>query len=216
MAGVPRLYSRKKKGMRREADHYPTPQSAIDPLMWEARTTGMAANWRRILDLGCGDGRLGTAAAAAHKAAGGGNSFVLGVESDAERAEVARHNGLAVANRTLEQLGHPRMTVDLNIANPPFSQFEEFLDFAHAQRGPCDIVFLLRLNALGAQKRYDFWTKREPPVIRVLSERPSFTAKATGVRNTDSTEYAWFIWPRRGLTLPPLGWYAPSSAKEAS
>lgn len=77
------------------------------------------------------------------------------------------------------------------ITNPPFSIAETFLrkTFEISKKNDSDVIMLLRLNFLGAQKRKTFWSEFPVSKIYVLSKRPSFTGKGT-----DSTEYAWFIW----------------------
>lgn len=77
--------------------------------------------------------------------------------------------------------------VDLILTNPPYSLAEEFI--TKALKDANTVIMLLRLNFLGAQKRYNFWINNVPDTIFVLSKRPSFTGKGT-----DSTEYAWFVW----------------------
>lgn len=89
---------------------------------------------------------------------------------------------------------------DVVITNPPFSLALEFLTKALAE---CHtVVFLLRLNFLGAQKRREFWQENPPSHLFVQSQRPSFTGGGT-----DSTEYAWFVWDRLGICKRPPGVY---------
>lgn len=73
------------------------------------------------------------------------------------------------------------------ITNPPFSLALEFCD--HALRLAPEVIMLLRLNFLGAQKRHEWWRHHEPNALYILSERPDFTGGGG-----DSTEYAWFVW----------------------
>lgn len=79
--------------------------------------------------------------------------------------------------------------VDLIITNPPFSLAKEFIEKAITEANT--VIMLLRINFLGAQKRYTWWVENEPSTLYVLSKRPSFTG--TG---TDSTEYAWYVWDK--------------------
>lgn len=185
--------------------------------MQEMLINGEAKNWSHILDLGCGDGRLGRSAAGAYRFAHGSSvaePYIEGVEENLERAQQATALGMDYVHcKRLDEMRQPAISIQtLVIANPPFSQFEEFLDYAMklADRNlNTSVMFLLRLNALGAQKRYDFWRGHRRPALRVLSQRPSFT----GDGHTDSTEYAWYLWRRGGVewgdNWPALNWYAP-------
>ena len=90
--------------------------------------------------------------------------------------------------------------VDLIVTNPPFSIALEFLQ--KSLRESKTVVYLLRLNFLGSQKRKQFWTDNPPTHTFVLSKRPSFTGKGT-----DATEYAWFVWDYGKLFKKPNGIY---------
>ena len=89
---------------------------------------------------------------------------------------------------------------DLIVTNPPFSLALEFLE--KSLREAEVVVYLLRLNFLGSQKRKPFWEKNPPSHIFVLSKRPSFTGKGT-----DATEYAWFVWDKKGAIKRDRGIY---------
>lgn len=79
---------------------------------------------------------------------------------------------------------------DTIITNPPYSIAEEIITkcFKHLKPGG-KIIMLLRLNFLGAKKRFQFWQEHPVDSVYVLSNRPSFTGNGT-----DATEYAWFVW----------------------
>ncbi len=83
-----------------------------------------------------------------------------------------------------------KVSCDLIITNPPFSLALPFL--AKSLRYAQTVCYLLSLNFLGAQKRYQWWKQHPPSHLIVLSQRPSFTGKGT-----DATDYAWFIWDKR-------------------
>lgn len=85
--------------------------------------------------------------------------------------------------------------VDLILTNPPYSLAQEFIK--HALPRADLVIMLLRLNFLGAQKRYKFWCDNEPDALYVLSKRPSFTGKGT-----DATDYAWFVWQQDDYVIP--------------
>lgn len=91
---------------------------------------------------------------------------------------------------------------DLIITNPPYSLMNsgEFLLVALkllAEGGEC--AFLLRLNWLGTQGRYDLMQELPFKKMLVLSKRPSFTGKGN-----DATEYAWFIFQKGFQNEPPF------------
>lgn len=78
------------------------------------------------------------------------------------------------------------------ITNPPYSLAQEIIEKALkdvAEDG--EVIMLLRLNFLGAQKRKKFWQNTPLKHIYVLSKRPCFLNK-----KSDMTEYAWFIWQK--------------------
>jgi hypothetical protein len=87
------------------------------------------------------------------------------------------------------------------ITNPPFSIVCLRGEFAgveggflpHALSLAPEVMFLLRLNYLGARYRRDFFRAHEPSAIFVLSERPRFH----GASGTDACEYGWFYWGKR-------------------
>lgn len=79
---------------------------------------------------------------------------------------------------------------DVLITNPPFSLAIEFIEHSMRLFPGAYLAFLLRLNFLGAQARSAFW-RRHAPDVYVMPKRPSFTPDG----KTDSTEYAWFVWP---------------------
>jgi predicted Zn-ribbon and HTH transcriptional regulator len=90
-----------------------------------------------------------------------------------------------------------------------------------------ETFMLLRLNFLGSKERKEWWKKREPNALFVLSERPNFVvsikcSKKCGYKkffsieekekipkecpscsgkitktSSDSCEYAWFYWGLR-------------------
>jgi len=89
---------------------------------------------------------------------------------------------------------------DLIITNPPYSLMNqgEFLLIALkllAEGGEC--AFLLRVNWLATQGRYDLMQELPFKKMLILSKRPSFTGKGN-----DATEYAWMIF-QRGFQSEP-------------
>ena len=91
-----------------------------------------------------------------------------------------------------DYLTTPFSDIDCIITNPPFSLAKSFL--TKSLKEAKVVIYLLRLNYLGSQKRKVFWELNPPTNLYVLSERPSFTG-----HGTDATEYAWFIWDKLGV-----------------
>lgn len=86
---------------------------------------------------------------------------------------------------------------DLVISNPPFSLAREFVEHSleNTVKGGY-VVFLLRLNILGSQRRHEWWQDRIPFAIYVHSKRPRFFGGGS-----DATEYAHFVW-KKGYINP--------------
>lgn len=89
------------------------------------------------------------------------------------------------------------------ITNPPFSLVlaKDGTGFLpHALKHSKEVMFLLRLNFLGAKYRKEFFQQHEPAALFVLSDRPKFHGSA----GSDACDYAWFYWGKRftGITHP--------------
>lgn len=85
--------------------------------------------------------------------------------------------------------------VDLVFTNPPYSIAEKIMRKAFTTYPDATVVMLLRLDILGSQDRYPFWSQYPVNDLYPLACRPSFT----GDGGTDSNNYAWFVW-RPGCT----------------
>jgi hypothetical protein len=81
---------------------------------------------------------------------------------------------------------------DVAIGNPPFSLARDFIE--RTVRLAKVTAFLLRLNYFGSEKRHELF-RNWMPDLYVLPNRPSFREDG----NTDSIEYAWFVWHRDQL-----------------
>lgn len=92
-------------------------------------------------------------------------------------------------------------TMDVIITNPPFSLTTEFMEKSFRElKDDGTLIYLQRVNFLGAVKRVDFWQRvGYPEKFPILIPRPRFVTE-----KSDSTEYAWFIYDRgnRFPTLP--------------
>lgn len=81
---------------------------------------------------------------------------------------------------------------DMIITNPPFNLSLEFLKKALedvVENG--FVIFLLRLNFFGSQKRKVFFDENMPKYCFIHTKRPSFIKGST-----DSIEYAHFVWQK--------------------
>lgn len=79
------------------------------------------------------------------------------------------------------------------ITNPPFDLAVPFIRKALDDvKAGGFVIMLLRLNFLGSKERRQFWAENMPKYIYVHHRRMSFT----GDGNTDSIEYAHFIWQK--------------------
>ncbi|HGS4926192.1 TPA: DNA methyltransferase [Vibrio parahaemolyticus] len=84
--------------------------------------------------------------------------------------------------------------MDIIITNPPFSLSEEFIKKSLSELADDGtMIYLQRVNFLGAIKRIGFWQEvGMPNKLPVIIPRPKFIRGKTG----DSCEYAWFVWDR--------------------
>lgn len=151
-------------------DMYPTPQAPIDALLNVMRFP----HWVSFHEPCRGDGAI------------------------YNRMRVLRRSHCEISEGVDYLTYLPDVHHDLIITNPPFSLALEFLQKSLQEADT--VIYLLRLNFLGSQKRRAFWQANRPSHVLVLANRPCFT----GDGKTDSIEYAWFCWDRGGfVTLPP-------------
>lgn len=164
---------------RRKDDYYATPSWCVDWLLPMIDLPG-----GRWLEPGAGDGAI-IRAVSAHRR----DIAWTAVELDSARAaNMLVDTATTVLSRDFLETTLPEFSVA--IGNPPFHLAQEFVE--HAMRQAREVVFLLRLNFLGSQKRRAFFSRVGMPDVFVLSKRPAFIVGA----GTDSCEYAWFRWPQ--------------------
>lgn len=84
----------------------------------------------------------------------------------------------------------PVDAVSAVITNPPYLYAEQFIRRCRKLYRFADIVMLLRLGFLGSEARKPFHEEFGVPDVLQFPNRPSFLRKGT-----DSTEYAWMIYP---------------------
>ena len=180
---------------RPDDDYYPTPRWLVEAILAETQAHVCA---RSVLDLGAGTGGLANAvcrAAVGHwKDA---EMRVTAVEQDPVRCAVMRTEhpewtvcegdvwGWAAANRT---------RWDLVISNPPFSNFDRWIELAQCLRSPGGRTLVLgHAGHLGGQKRAPVWREHPPALVAVSTRRAAY-------RNgeTDHRDPVWFVWAGRG------------------
>lgn len=164
---------------RKQRDFYETPRYTIDSLL-----NAFPLNKGLILEPCAGNGAIVNAI----KDFGYTNT-ILANDINESVYNIKSDGNTCQDFLTIEK-GLPYSTI---ITNPPYSMAEEFIEHSHylTEGLDCDIIMLLRLNFLGSQKRYNFWSRHPVNNLYVLSKRPSFTGEGT-----DATEYAWFIWDK--------------------
>ncbi|NHI01816.1 MULTISPECIES: DNA methyltransferase [Oceanimonas] len=83
--------------------------------------------------------------------------------------------------------------MDIIITNPPFSLTEAFIEKSLSElSADGTMAYLQRVNFLGSKRRVPFWKKVGfPDKSPIIIPRPRFVGG-----NSDSCEYAWFIWDK--------------------
>ena len=169
---------------RHDRDFYQTPQWLIDaivPKIVRRPTLTDAVPFLRILDPGCGDGRIG-------------NTLKVFAISLGWQVELVMYDiepqGAGVKKDFFEV--EPDPTFDIVAGNPPFTLAQRFVDHGRKFLNPhtsSALTYLLRINFLGAQSRASWHREWKPSAIYISPRRPSF--KQGGKSKTDATEYAW-------------------------
>ncbi len=149
--------------IRNERDYYSTPEHAFKPLLSLLKPT------HRYWEPCCGDGRI--------------IKWMVQAGFLCDGADLEPQDPSFPIQDFLTDFTKREFI----ITNPPFGIAQEFCD--HALSHSANVMMLLRLNFLGAQKRADWWRMHEPNALFILSKRPDFTGGGG-----DSTEYAWFSW----------------------
>lgn len=190
---------------RREDDYYPTTPDLAEHLVRrlceDFFPTDPPVN---VLDPGCGEGIFLDACRTAFPV----TTFLDGEELDPERAQEAREKGYTV--ETVDTLTHDeRAHYHLIVGNPPFRLADEFIRTLYEHLDPAHgvLAFLLRLNYLGGQQRYeDLWQEIQPARVYVLPARPGFIRTGPKSGNTDATEYMLAVFHPRHDDRPEFEW----------
>jgi spermidine synthase len=172
---------------RERNDDYPTPGPLVRLIVDRlARDNPRPST---ILEPSCGSGRFMRACRQVWP-----DAQVTGVEINPDHVQACRDRGLRVHRADMLAVDRERLgRFDLIVGNPPYSLAEPFIRRLRACMNPDGwLVFLLRLNFLGGQRRYGrLWAKWPATRVYCLPHRPSFK---TGENKTDMTEYGVFCW----------------------
>jgi hypothetical protein len=189
--------TRVKDRQGKHLDFYETPAKATDGLL---ETKFMEGEAECLLEPSAGCGAIIRRVKGMYPAI-----RITAVEIQEKFAETLVELGVEVIiSDFLSTLPSPRY--DRIIANPPYSQAEEFIFHALKYLKPDGkMAFLLRLPFLGSIKRYNLFKDFKPAEVHVLSQRPKF-----GGDNIDSCDYAWFIWGNGSADRTLLNWIGPT------
>jgi len=164
--------------VRRASDFYPTPIPVIKNFL-----DNHAIKEGNILEPCAGNGNIIVALKERY------NNHITAIEIRDEKDNL-QHSG---ADEILIEdfLNYcPAKEYKTIISNPPFSLATEVINKCfEIACADTEIIMLLRLAFLEAERRYKFWQKHPVNDLYVLSKRPSFTGKGT-----DATAYGWFVW----------------------
>jgi len=175
------MSSTNRGSIRSLADEYPTPQWCVERLL-EAVTLPNG-QW---LEPCAGSGEI-IKVISRQNIKARWTAIEISPEYSKTLVEVVGQEGDVVITDFLQMPCSDIFKVDVAITNPPYSRV---MDFVTKSMQLADwVIMLLRLNFLGSLKRAKFFHRHMPDVY-VLPNRPSFTGEGT-----DSTEYAWFVWP---------------------
>lgn len=191
------MSSTKRGGQRSPSDNYPTPSWCVHRFLEVfLKRYPVALQHRRWLEPGAGEGNIIRSV----------NSWFDKDGPTWHATELREECEPFLQKLGVEQIrigdyftgGPPQndLPYDMIITNPPFSLAMEFIHRS-MEANTRFVAMLLRLNYIGSQKRFSFMSKF-PPELYVIPNRPSF--KGTG--ETDSIEYAWFVWDKENLGTP--------------
>lgn len=225
------MSSTNRGALRHKDDYYATPGwsvRAVLPLLLPSLPA-----WPSILEPSCGEGAI----VKELLDAGINSNCIDLVEIDAARATsvgkafaprltAGAHAWVQVADFRdwAPAAARAPKRYDLIIGNPPFKLALQFINLALSLLAPGGAVVQLLRQGFAASQGRGPWIRANPPSMHVLERRPSFYEGApptpqptlfgpdeedeeTG-SNTDSADYAWFVWRR---TTADVFTFAPTS-----
>lgn len=186
---------------RNDSDYYFTPQIAIDRFLRAMLEVAPEFLQGEFLDP-CAGGHRGAPMAYPHALERWG--------VHASRIETVDIRDDSPANHHADYLGWKApKSYDVVITNPPFVHALPIIQRSLEIVKPGGyVVMLLRLNFLGTQDRFPFWSENLPRWIFVHSARLAFGNRGVtpdgepepmakrNKKGTDSIEYAHFVWHR--------------------
>ncbi len=179
----------KNSPIRHPKDLYQTQPWVCDA--WAKRAALAVGRDHVIVDLGCGDGRIGYKVA--YELGSRLPPAMIDVDPLFGDVEPLDYMDTSVRPEGLVPFGYPVLFV----SNPPFSLATEFAvktveALPRCQHGSV-AVFLLRLNWYGSLGRAEWINEHRQDALTGFAPRPSFTGGGS-----DSCEYGLFWWFRDG------------------
>lgn len=152
---------------------------------------------KMVLEPGCGAGSFMTGMRDRWP-----QSNIFGVEVDPLIAEHAKRQQFLVTVDDLLKRHWGKF--DAIVGNPPFSISERFIHHLRDHLSEDGIlVFLLRLNFLATQERYEtLWERYKPAKVYPLVARPGFTSDGS----TDGTDYGVVVWKKEPSLETTMSW----------
>lgn len=185
------------RNKRAENDFYPTPSWCVRRLLeaWRPRLVGT------ILEPCAGSVSIIEAAQPMIP----NNWLAVELTKSCRLEELYRKLGVeAILGQDCLTLGHRKGVLCESIecvwTNPPYLLAEEIILHHRNIYENADLVFLLRIGFLEAEKRKAFWRSLGMADVYVLPNRPSFNGNGT-----DSACYAWFVWRSFNLSCRSKG-----------
>lgn len=190
-----KISSTNRGAIRHIDDKYSTPPE-LAKLICQRIKNDICQNPKRILEPGCGEGYFLDAFKDVWP-----ETEAVGIEINPEFAKMASDKGHSVIIDDVLLCDEKRITgFDLVISNPPFKYADSFIKrLLDVLPEGGNLSFLLRLNFLGGQERYEKLWKTSPLYrIYIMPARPGFTKNS----KTDSIEYMIAVF-RKGYSGSP-------------
>lgn len=180
------LPAKPKVNYRGKDDHYPTPSGAT----WALVKLGVLP--ARVWEPACGDGAMARVLEA------GGHDVV---------ATTLLDRGYGLTGRDFLQ--ERELLAPAIATNPPFKLANKFVMHALSLQPEMLCMFLPLKFLEGSYRHKILLAKRPPTSVQVFIERVKFYAGDVPKADQpgwNTEAFAWFIWSRNPIDLPPIGW----------